>query len=93
MKKQITSISLVQTAKVAAVMYFVLGLIGVVFTLLMSLIAPATQTTGLLFALLAPFLWAFFGFIFVFVACWIYNQIAKRVGGIEFTTSEVRGDF
>jgi hypothetical protein len=94
MKKQITSISTVQTAKVAAIMYFVVGIVGCAFLLLSALLTPANRSASNLFiAILTPFIYAFIGFIVVFVGSWVYNQIAKRFGGIEFTVTEVRGEF
>ena len=88
MKQQITRFSLVQTAKVAAVLYFALGAIGAVLLLLASLVSPTARSQGILFVVLAPFLYAFFGFVFVFLGCWLYNVVARFVGGIEFTVSE-----
>jgi hypothetical protein len=90
---QIVRFSLVQTAKVAAALYFVLGLVGVVVMLIAAAVSPAARAQGFLFIVLAPFLYAFFGFIFVFVGCWLYNLVARFVGGIEFTLTETRGDF
>ena len=92
MKKQITSISLVQTAKVAAVLYFLIGLFAAVFLLLAALFAPGNRVGSLAMALFTPLLYAFFGFVFVFVAGWIYNLVARRIGGVEFTVTAVRGE-
>ncbi len=93
MKKQITSISLVQTAKVAAVLYFVIGLVAACFMLLAALFTSGNRVGGLFAAVLAPFIYALVGFVVVFVMAWIYNQVARRVGGIEFTTTDVRGEY
>jgi hypothetical protein len=92
MKKQITSISTVQTAKVAAIMYFVVGLVACVFLLLSALFVPGNRGSGLVMAIVTPFIYAFIGFVIVFVGSWVYNQVAKRFGGIEFTVTEVRGE-
>jgi hypothetical protein len=91
MKKQITSISLVQTAKVAAAIYFVLACIGAVFFALASLFGG--RFGMVILAIVMPFVYAAIGFVFVFIAAWIYNQVAKFVGGIEFTVTEVPGEF
>ena len=91
MKKQITAISLVQTAKVAAAIYFVLACVGAVFFALISLVSG--KFGGFLFAIIVPFLYAAVGFVVVFIGAWIYNQVAKRVGGVEFTVTEVRGEY
>lgn len=90
MKQQITHFSLVQTAKVAAVLYFVLGLVGAVVLLIAAVVSPSARSQGFVFIVLAPFFYAFFGFVFVFIGCWLYNLVARFVGGIEFTLTEVR---
>lgn len=86
MRKQITNISPLQTAKVFAVLYFVIAL---PFLLLM-LVMPGPKPpffSGFLFAM--PFFYALFGFLFTLLGAWVYNFVAKHVGGIEFTTQEV----
>ena len=88
MKKQITSFSAVQTGKVFAALYFVLS---IPFVMLMALMLPfskgASPFSGL-FLIALPILYALMGFIFVALGAVIYNFVAKRVGGIEYTTSE-----
>ena len=88
MKKQITSISPFQTAKVMAVLYFVISLpfvliMGVAFSFASG---QKPAMTGML--VLMPVLYMVGGFIFTIVGAWVYNLVAKWVGGIEFTTSE-----
>ena len=87
MKKQITSFSAVQTGKVFAALYFVLS---IPFVMLMALMLPfskgASPFSGL-FLIALPILYALMGFIFVALGAVIYNFVAKRVGGIEYTTS------
>lgn len=85
MKKQITHISPLQTAKVLAVMYFVIAL---PFLLLM-LVMPGPRPpffSGLL--LVMPIFYALFGFLFTLFGAWVYNFVAQRIGGIEFTTRD-----
>jgi uncharacterized membrane protein YeaQ/YmgE (transglycosylase-associated protein family) len=89
MKQQITRFSLVQTAKVMAALYFVLGLVGAVVMLCIAAVSPA-RSQGLVFILLTPLFYAFFGFVFAFIGCWLYNAIARFVGGIEFELTESR---
>jgi hypothetical protein len=91
MKKQITSVSLVQTAKVAAAIYFVLACVGAVFFALASLFSG--KFGGFFLAILAPFIYAAVGFVFVFIGAWVYNLVAKRVGGIEFTLTDAPAEF
>jgi hypothetical protein len=89
MKKQITSISPFQTAKVMAVLYFVISLPLIVFMVLMFSFMPGAKTPMLSMMLALPFFYLIFGFIFTITGAWVYNLVAKWVGGIEFTTSEI----
>ena len=85
MKRQISNISPLQTAKVLAVMYFVIAL---PFMLLM-LAMPGPRPpffSGLL--LVMPFFYALSGFLFTLFGAWVYNFVAKRIGGIEFTVRD-----
>lgn len=92
MKYQIARISLFQTAKVIAVLYLVFGIIGLAVMVIRSMVQPEAGGFALSF-LLVPFIYALVGFVLVMVFGWIYNQVAKRVGGIEVTLAETRGDF
>lgn len=87
MKKQIINISPIQTAKVFALMYFVMSLPIVVFMAISFWLSPAPQQ-GLGFLVLFPFIYLIFGFIFTALGAWVYNLIAKWVGGIEYTSNE-----
>ena len=91
MNVRITRISQFQTAKVIAALYFVLAVVGVVLFFLLSLVSPAArQPYSFVFMLLAPFLYALIGFVTTFVAAWLYNMVARVVGGVEYTTTETR---
>ena len=87
MKKQVLNISPLQTANVIAVLWFVFTLPFVPF----FLSSMPDQTTPyirlLVFAL--PLLYAAFGFLSALLGAWVYNALAKRIGGIEFTTQDV----
>jgi len=87
MKKQVINVSAMQAAKVSAVLYFVCSL-----PLLLVLMVPALigqQQFPMLFLVLMPILYAVLGFIMTLIGAWIYNQVAARIGGFEFTTVEV----
>ena len=72
-----------------------MGLIFIPFFLLMSvagMLIPHQSNSpsaalpvvfGMGFAIAMPIFYAIFGFIFGVVGAWIYNQIAKWLGGIE----------
>lgn len=91
MKKQITRISPVQTGKVMALLYFLMSLPMVLFMFIAYSHAPGPSPFmgGTLF--LMPVFYLVFGFVFTVVGAWVYNLVARWVGGIEFTTSEAEG--
>lgn len=89
MATQIIRFNAHQTAKVLAAIYFAMGLIFIPIFWLVSKNTPAGATYGMGFALLIPVLYAFFGYVFVAIGCFVYNFVAGFVGGIEV---EVRGD-
>jgi len=89
---QIKSFGVVQTAKFAAVVYFI---VFVIFMIPFRLITMTTTSTtriergmleivlGILYILLSPVFYAIMGFVFVAIGCQVYNIIAKHIGGIE----------
>ncbi|PWF54962.1 hypothetical protein [Massilia glaciei] len=90
MKKQITRVSVLQTAKVCAALYFAMSLPFVAIMaipLMMGLGDAMKMSTYMLIAM--PVLYAIFGFVFTMIGAWIYNLVAGAIGGIEFTTEEV----
>jgi len=89
---QIKKFGVLQTAKTAAVMHFVITLIFVIPFGLISLIAGfatggregiAGGFLGGIFMIFAPIIYAILGFVFVALGCLLYNFIAKYIGGIE----------
>ena len=87
MKKQVVNVSVLQSAKVMAVLYFV---VSFPMALILAFSSPVTsQGYGLLAMIALPVLYTLFGFIFSIVGAWIYNLVAARVGGFEFTTVEI----
>jgi len=88
MKKQVVSVSILQNAKVMGALYLV---ISIPLTLFMTIPAVLTQGAGvsILAMILMPLLYTAFGFVFTLFGAWVYNLIAARIGGFEFTTGEV----
>jgi len=82
MRQQITRLSPLQTAKVMAAMY---GLMGFVFIPFMYFVMSrgSGDTVGGMFLILAPLAYAAFGFVFVAIGCLLYNFVASFTGGIE----------
>ena len=88
MKKQIVQVSVVQSAKVMAAVYFVTAIpVVVLAALFMSAVMPAGVSIAML--IMMPVAYAIGAFIGVAVGAWIYNLVAARIGGFEFTTAEV----
>jgi hypothetical protein len=95
---QIMKFNSAQTAKVLAVLYFFMSLIICIpialFSILSVLVGPTFGGTGssgghygIMFFILAPFFYAFFGFVIVGFMCLLYNAVAEKTGGISFTVS------
>lgn len=80
--QQIKSFAVVQTAKVIGILYFILGAILVVPFSLMRLAAGRAAFGGF-FVLLAPIAYGVAGFLMTALLCWLYNMLAKRIGGIR----------
>jgi hypothetical protein len=89
--RRIKSIAPLQLGKMMALTYGIMGLIFCPFFLIMSFLMPHVpnqQRAGMMmfgtgFAIAMPFLYAFFGFVFGIIGAFIYNVIAKWIGGIE----------
>jgi len=92
MKYRLSKISILQTSKVAAVLYAAFGLIMVPFGCLLLTIGSRDSNfppfLGV-FYLLAPLFYGVIGFISTAIMTWIYNLIAGWLGGIEFTMNQV----
>lgn len=91
MKKQIINISPFQTAKVFAVLYFVMTLPFIALMAIMFAFSP-NHGPGLGFLIVLPFAYLIFGFIFTVIAAWVYNLVAGWVGGIEYTSITTEED-
>jgi hypothetical protein len=88
MRRQITRISVGQTAKVLASLYFVVAAVGaIIYFIAMS--SAGTSTVNPMFILLFPFIYAVI--IWLVLACmlWVYNQVASRIGGVEFESADI----
>ena len=88
MKKQIVQVSVVQSAKVMAAVYLITAIPVVVLAgLFMSAFMPAGASIAML--LVMPVAYAIGAFVGAAIGAWIYNLVAARIGGFEFTTAEV----
>ena len=95
--QRLKSVGVLSCAKLLGVLYGCMGLLFIPFALVGGLATMATQqATGanpavgaisgavlMVFGILAPFVYGGMGFVFGAIGAWIYNLIAKRLGGIE----------
>lgn len=88
MRNRLVHVAPLQTSKVMAAIYFVVSLPLALLMLILVLLGFGQQGIGmgLLMAILTPFLYALAGFLFTLLGAWIYNLVAARLGGIEYTT-------
>jgi len=97
MKRTLKSIGPLQLGKIFAALYGLLSLIFIPFFLLFAALAafiptqpgsPSSGAIGIGFALVTcivmPVVYAVLGFIIGVVGAWVYNMIAKWLGGIQF---------
>ena len=88
MKKQITRISVVQTSKVVALFYALMSLIYTIIGVFMvALGSGQLKIIGIIYILM-PVIAITAGFVMMLICCWLYNVVAKWVGGIEVTVED-----
>lgn len=88
MKKQIIRVSPLQTAKVFAVLYFLMSIPLLGLMVVSFMLSPSPVRPSLTYLIALPFVYLVFGFIFTALGAWIYNLVASWVGGIEYTSIE-----
>jgi predicted transporter len=92
-KSQITHISVVQTAKIVAVFSLVTSIPLLVLEAVPVIALPGPRPPFFgSYVLLMPLFYAVSSFMAVAVAAWLYNVLAKYIGGIEFTSVEIGRD-
>ena len=92
MKVQISRFTPHQNAKIFAILMAVSSLLFVVpMFIAFSFMPPGVDAQGnpmqappAFLAFLFPFLYLVMGYIMVAVGCWLYNLVARYVGGIEY---------
>jgi hypothetical protein len=88
--KQLLSVAPRQTAKVIALLWLAFTIPFVLLIALTFAFSNAPHKPPVGFIVLMPVFYALFGYLFTLIGAWAYNLIAKRVGGIEFTTVEMK---
>ena len=92
MKVQIARFTPHQNAKIFAILMAVSSLLFVMpIFIAFSFIPPGVDVHGnpmqpppAFLAFVFPFVYLVVGYIMVAVGCWLYNLVAKYVGGIEY---------
>jgi hypothetical protein len=91
--KRISRIAPWSAGRLFAVLYFFLSLLFVIPMALVLRFAPIPAASKPPFGpgvlMLLPFLYAGAGFLFVAMACALYNLAARFVGGLEISVVEV----
>ncbi|MFC3531810.1 hypothetical protein ACFOLG_06380 [Vogesella facilis] len=90
MKKRLSKISPLQSAKTLAVLYFLISLPMLLIMVPVLLLAPGEHAPSGMMLIALPLLYAVLGFLGTLIAAWLYNLAAKWTGGIEITVSEQR---
>lgn len=93
MKKILLHLNTGSVAKVTGLVFFILGLIGVVLLVLVTLVAKpqtyyhlrfgAIAQGDIVFLLFMPINYGIAGFVFGYISAVAYNLVAKYVGGIK----------
>ena len=83
MGQRVRRFGILQTAKVVAALYTLLGVILIPIVLVMAMFSPKEQAYGAGLAIALPILYGVMGFIFTALGCAIYNFVAGFIGGIE----------
>ena len=88
MKKQIERVSVMQNAKMVAVLYLVLSVPAL--AIFYGFAAMTGQGALSVVAMVVfPLAYGVSGFVTTLIGAWLYNLVASLVGGFEFTTKEV----
>lgn len=92
MKIQIVNVSVAQTAKVLTLLYMLMSLPFLAIGALLGAFSGGNGMGVAIVALLiAPLIYGAITFVFTGLVVWLYNVVAKRVGGLEYSIEEISG--
>ncbi len=88
MKIQIVNVSVGQTAKVLAALYV---LISLPFLVIGALFGAFQGSVGVIViaVVIAPLIYGVLTFLCTGLVAWLYNVVAGRVGGMEYSIKEI----
>lgn len=89
MKKQIVSISILQSSKVFTFLYFLMGFLYSLIGIPMIIFGSKPIKLMGIFYLFGPIWAAVFGFIFFVIFAALYNLLAGWLGGVEVEVKDV----
>ena len=91
MVHRLSRIAVGQTAKVAGLVYGLLGILLLPFFLIPAFLGAEDAGFPAALALVLPIVYGVFGYIFTALRCALYNWVARKVGGVAFNLdSQVR---
>jgi hypothetical protein len=87
-RRRVKKIGVLKTSIVSAIIFFILSLIMVVPVMLVMGIAGVFSDNmgfafGGVFMIFMPIMYAVIGFLATALWCWMYNVVARWIGGIE----------
>jgi len=89
MKKQLISISILQSSKILTVLYFLMGFLYTLIAIPMIVFGEGqVRIIGFVY-LFGPIMMAIFGFVFFVIFAALYNLLAKSLGGFEVEIKNV----
>jgi hypothetical protein len=89
MKKQVISISILQSSKIATAIYALMGLIYTLIGIPMIVFGEGPiRFIGFIY-LMGPIFMAVVGFIFFVIFAALYNLLAQSLGGIEVEVKNI----
>ncbi|MGH7864308.1 MAG: hypothetical protein ACREQB_04920 [Candidatus Binataceae bacterium] len=84
---EIKSFHVFQTAKVMGVWYGVIGVI-MAFLWFVALMARGRPLAALAALIFGPIVYGIATFVMTAIATWLYNEVASRVGGVQFELTQ-----
>ncbi|HMG71500.1 MAG TPA: hypothetical protein VK544_10330 [Gemmatimonadaceae bacterium] len=88
MRRQITRVSVGQTSKVIASIYFVVAVVlAIIYFVAVS--ATRTSTFNPMLILLFPIIYGVMIWLVFALMLSVYNMVAARIGGVEFESVDV----
>lgn len=88
---KILKIKKVNVLKFASIMALIYGILSLAFILIFALwnVFIMGNFAAIIFLLIGPVMYAIVGFIGGALTGWVYNMVAKRIGGVEVEVEEL----